>query len=112
MLLGLGTYTDSEGIVRNDDGSMVTGDSTTIDMTSTGTALACDPDAAYPVGSVCWGIQQGIDAKAILQTMTGPAAASNPTTIKPCMGVPVFKGVSNCLLAGAAAVIALMALKD
>lgn len=101
---GIGNYVTDDGVIRDDNGNPVVAmEEGGILTSSTVFDPHCDPNAAYPVGSVCWGIQQGIDAKAILQTMTGtgtPAA-------KPCLGTPIVKGISNCTLAIGAAAFAL-----
>lgn len=106
---GIGNYIDDEGIVRLDDGTMVSAAiEEPIIGSSTGTALECDPNAAYPPGSVCWGVQQAVNANEIIKTMV-PAGTAAP---KPCMGKPVFKGVSNCVVAGAAALALFLMMRD
>lgn len=99
---GLGTYSDGNGHYYDDAGRLLTPveDTTPVIASGSITELGCNPNAAYPAGSMCWGIQQGINANEILKTMA-PAAA------KPCMGTPVVKGISNCTLAAGAAAFAL-----
>lgn len=74
-------------------------DSDPVIASATTTELMCDPNAAYPTGSVCWGVQQAVDAKAL---------ASQGAVTKPCLGTPILKGVSNCTLLGVAAAIAVV----